>query len=95
MLPVVSEELGSGHHMKDEEGGGKEQYLAHRLPLSHVPSLVLSDSSLCQSVGRGEEDEEGVSVGKGVNCIQSLLTGFLQGGRLQLPVRKKHGEKTC
>lgn len=62
--PVVSEELGSGHHVKDEEGGGKEQYLVHRLPLSHVPSLGLLDSSPCQSEGRGEEDEEGVTGGR-------------------------------
>lgn len=61
---MVSEELGSGHHMKDEEGGGKEQYLVHRLPLSHVPSLGLLDSSPCQSEGRGEEDEEGVTGGR-------------------------------
>lgn len=57
LLPVVSEELGSAHHMKDEEGGGQKQRLVHFLPLSHVPSLVLSHSSLCQSEGRGEEDE--------------------------------------
>lgn len=39
LLPVVSEELRSAHHMKDEEGGGKKQHLVHCLPLSHVPSL--------------------------------------------------------
>lgn len=62
LLPVVSEELRSAHHMKDEEGGGKKQRLVHCLPLSHVPSLGLSHSSLCQSEGRGGEDggeEEG------------------------------------
>lgn len=50
-----SEELWSAHHMQDEEGGGKKQRLVHRLPLSHVPSLALSHSSLCQrrTKGRG------------------------------------------
>lgn len=99
LLPVVSEELGSGHHMKDEEGGGKEQYLVHRLPLSHVPSLGLLDSSPCQSEGRGEEDEEGVTGGR--VWIESKVSSrwismcFLQGGPLQLPIRRGHGERMC
>lgn len=56
---MVSEELRSAHHMKDEEGGGQKQRLVHRRPLSHVPSLGLSHSSLCQSEGRGGEEDEG------------------------------------
>ena len=52
---MVSEELGSAHHMKDEEGGGKEERLVHCLPLSHVPSLSLSHSSLLCASRREEE----------------------------------------
>lgn len=53
LLPVGSKELWSAHHMHDEEGGKKKQRLVHRLPLSHVPSLVLSHSSLCQRRMKG------------------------------------------
>lgn len=31
--PIVSIELGSGHHLKDEEGGMEEQHLVHGLSL--------------------------------------------------------------
>lgn len=64
---MLSEELRSAHHVKDEEGGGKKQRLVHRLPLSHVPSLGLSHSSLVPvGRGRGEEDEgEGGEAGEG------------------------------
>lgn len=50
--PVVSKELGSAHHMKDEEGGGEQQHLVHGLSLSHV--LQLSQSSVL-SANREEE----------------------------------------
>lgn len=60
---MVSEELRCAHHMKDEEGGGKKQRLVHCLPLSHVPSLRLSHSSVCQLKGIGEQDEWGGGVG--------------------------------
>lgn len=35
-LPMMPEELGSAHHMEEEEGRGEEQLLVHLLPLSHV-----------------------------------------------------------
>lgn len=36
LLPMMPKELGSAHHMEDEEGRGEEQLLVHRLPLSRV-----------------------------------------------------------
>ena len=66
-LPVVSEELGSAHHMEDEEGGGEKQRLVHRLPRSHVPPRSGSHTRLRASwreeerrtMKEREEEEEG------------------------------------
>lgn len=49
---MMCKELGSAHHMKDEEGGGEKQRLVHGLSLSHV--LRLSQSSVL-STNREEE----------------------------------------
>lgn len=74
---MVSEELRSAHHVKDEEGGGKKQRLVHcRLVLSHVPSLGLSHSPLCQSQGRGEEDEGGGREGGGGSWIPAKASSL-------------------
>lgn len=81
LLPVVSQVLGSTHHMQYEEGGGEEQHLVHRLPLSHVPSLQLSHSSLRP----WEEvyDEQPKLTSPQADCVRSPA-----GGSLQLPVRR-------
>lgn len=57
--PVLSEEVGSAHHMKDEEGRGEQQRLVHCLPLSHVSSPGLSHTLLFFSVPVGGKRRRG------------------------------------
>lgn len=104
---MVSEELGTAHHMEDEEGGGEKQRLVHCLPLSHVPLLGLSHSLLCASRREEERRMMGEEVGgrgrvggrrggRGQQPTSPRVRFFFPpGGRLQLPVRRGDVRLLC